>query len=124
MAQERVHARSARWVSTALLVVVALSVVLLIHLVGILLVVALLAIPPAISLMLVHRFGAVMALSTASGAAITLGGLALSWAWDLPSGPVIVLLGAALMLAVAAGKRVMRRLRRGEGRGPAISPAG
>jgi zinc transport system permease protein len=113
-----------RAAGTALLVVVALSVVLLIHLVGILLVIALLAIPPAISLMLVHRFGAVMALSTAIGAAITLGGLALSWAWDLPSGPVIVLLGAALMLAVAAGKRVMRRVRRGEGRGPAISPAG
>lgn len=101
-----------RAAGTALLVLVALSVVLLIHLVGILLVIALLAIPPAISLMLVHRFGLVMLLSTVIGAAITLGGLALSWAWDLPSGPVIVLLGAALMLAVAGGRRVFRRSRR------------
>jgi ABC-type Mn2+/Zn2+ transport system permease subunit len=58
-----------------------------------------------------------MALSTAIGAAITLGGLALSWAWDLPAGPVIVLLGAALMLAVAAGKRLLRRARRTAGVG-------
>lgn len=94
---------------TLLLVVVALSVVLLIHLVGILLVIALLAIPPAISLMLVHRFGLVMLLSTLIGAAITLGGLALSWAWDLPSGPVIVLLGAALMLAVSLLKKLSGR---------------
>lgn len=101
-----------RAAGTLLLVLVALSVVLLIHLVGILLVIALLAIPPAISLMLVHRFGLVMLLSTVIGAAITLGGLALSWAWDLPSGPVIVLLGAALMLAVAGGRRVLRRSRR------------
>jgi ABC-type Mn2+/Zn2+ transport system permease subunit len=49
-----------------------------------------------------------MLLSTVIGAAVTLGGLALSWAWDLPSGPVIVLLGAALMLAVAGGKRLAR----------------
>jgi zinc transport system permease protein len=100
-----------RAAGTTLLVVVALAVVLLIHLVGILLVIALLAIPPAISLMVVHRFGAVMLLSTVIGAAVTLGGLALSWAWDLPSGPVIVLLGAALMLAVAGGKRLARRAR-------------
>lgn len=103
-----------RAAGTLLLVVVALSVVLLINLVGILLVVALLAIPPAISLMVVHRFGAVMALSTAIGGAIAMGGLALSWAWDLPSGPVIVLLGAALMLAVGAGKQLVRRFRRAE----------
>lgn len=110
-----------RAAGTLLLVLVALSVVLLIHLVGILLVIALLAIPPAISLMLVHRFGVVMLLSTVIGAGITLGGLALSWAWDLPSGPVIVLLGAALMLAVAGARKVVRRSRRGTE--PASAPA-
>lgn len=110
-----------RAAGTLLLVLVALSVVLLIHLVGILLVIALLAIPPAISLMLVHRFGVVMLLSTLIGAAITLGGLALSWAWDLPSGPVIVLLGAALMLAVAGGRKVLRRSRRAAGSAPAAT---
>jgi zinc transport system permease protein len=95
-------------VRVVLLVVTALAVVFLIQLVGIVLVMALLTIPPLVALMLVRSFGAVMALSTLLGAAMTAGGLALSFALDLPSGPAIVLLGAAVLALVALGRRLRR----------------
>ncbi len=95
-------------VRTLVLVVTALSVVFLIQLVGIILVMALLTIPPLVSLMLVRSFGAVMLLSTLVGALMTLGGLALSYLIDVPSGPAIVLLGAAILGAAHAGRRLFR----------------
>jgi zinc transport system permease protein len=94
---------------TLLLVLIAVGLVLLIQLVGILLVLALLTIPPVISLRFARRLPTVMVLSTAVGIVMTLGGLAVSYAWDLPSGPAIVLLGAAALGAVEAGDRVWRR---------------
>jgi zinc transport system permease protein len=94
-----------RLVLTLLLVAVALSVVFLIQLVGSLLAIALLTIPPTLALRLVHGFGTVMAAASAIAAVMTLGGLALSYAFDLPSGPAIVLLGAALLAIDAAAQR-------------------
>ncbi len=91
---------------TALLVLAALAVVFLIQLVGIILVIALLTIPPVASMMLVRSFAAVLALSSALGAVMTLGGLALSYGLDVPSGPAIVLLGFAFLVAVAWTRRL------------------
>ena len=55
-----------------------------------------------------------MLLATLLGALFTSGGLALSYAPDLPAGPTMVLLAGALYLvsAVAAGLFVRRRARR------------
>ncbi len=78
----------------ALLVLVALSVVGLIQVVGIILVIALLTLPPLIALRLAHGFLAVVLLSTGLGLLMTAVGLAFSYRWNLPSGPVIVLCGA------------------------------
>lgn len=94
-----------RLATTAILLVTALSVVFLIQLVGIILVMALLTIPPVVALMLFRRFLAVVAASTALGAAMTVGGFALSYATDLPSGPAMVLLGTAVLLVVAGARR-------------------
>ena len=94
-----------RRVLTLLLVAVALSVVFLIQLVGSLLAIALLTIPPTIALRLFQGFGAVMAAASAVAAAMTLGGLAISYAFDLPSGPAIVLLGAAMLLVAGPTRR-------------------
>ncbi len=91
-----------------LMVMVALAVVLLIQLVGIILVIALLTIPPVISLMLTRSFVAVIVLSTLIGAIMTLAGLALSYVFDLPSGPTMVLLGALLMLPAYLWRRMVR----------------
>lgn len=97
-----------RLATTAILLVTALSVVFLIQLVGIILVMALLTIPPVVALMLFRRFLAVVAASTALGATMTVGGFALSYATDLPSGPAMVLLGTAVLLVVAAARRLRR----------------
>jgi zinc transport system permease protein len=94
-----------RRVVTLLLVAVALAVVFLIQLVGSLLAIALLTIPATIALRVVRGFGAVMATASAVAAAMTLGGLALSYAFDLPSGPAIVLLGTAMLLLASPGRR-------------------
>jgi zinc transport system permease protein len=94
-----------RLATTAILLLTALSVVFLIQLVGIILVMALLTIPPVVALMLFRRFLAVVAASTAIGAAMTVGGFALSYATDLPSGPAMVLLGTAVLLVVATVRR-------------------
>jgi zinc transport system permease protein len=96
-----------------LMVMVALSVVLLIQLVGIILVIALLTIPPVISLMLSRGFVSVILLSTFIGALMTLGGLVLSYVFDLPSGPTMVLLGALLMALAHLWQRAVRRDPRG-----------
>jgi ABC-type Mn2+/Zn2+ transport system permease subunit len=37
---------------------------------------------------------------------MTVGGLVLSYLWDLPSGPAIVLLGVVMLLAVRLGRWV------------------
>lgn len=98
-----------RLATTVILLLTALSVVFLIQLVGIILVMALLTIPPVVALMLFRRFLAVVAASTALGALMTVGGFALSYATDLPSGPAMVLLGTAVLLVVASIRRLARR---------------
>ena len=111
----RVQGVPVRALMALLLGLIALTVVVLIQVVGLILVVALLTIPPFVALRLFKDLGRVVACSVAVGVAITLGGLALSFLYDLPTGPAIILLGAALLLAVAGwkGARVARRARVG-----------
>jgi zinc transport system permease protein len=105
----RVQGVRTRLLLQLLLVMIALTVVILIQMVGIILVVALLTIPPVISLALWKDLRAVLLSSVAVGVAITLGGLGLSFSYDLPSGPAIVLLGVGLLLAVTG----LQKLREG-----------
>lgn len=99
-----------------LMVLVALSIVLLIRLVGILLVIALLTIPPLVALRLVKSLVQVVVVASLVGLAMTLGGLALAYRLDLPSGPAIVLLGALLLLVVRGVGAVAQARRRSGGR--------
>jgi zinc transport system permease protein len=91
-------------------VLLTLAFTVLVKLVGIILVIALLTIPPVIGLMLTRSFTKVIFLSTLIGGVMTLGGLALSYGFNLPSGPTVVLLGTVLMLLVS----LLRRLWRGK----------
>jgi zinc transport system permease protein len=102
----RVQGAPVRVLMSLLLTMIALSVVILIQVVGIILVVALLTIPPVICLMFLHDLRRVILGSVLIGVAMTLGGLALSYAYDLPSGPAIILLGAAFLAVVYAGRKV------------------
>ena len=98
-----------RLVMSLLLGMIALSVVILIQVVGIILVVALLTIPSVVSLMLWKDLRSVLLSSVLIGVGITLGGLFLSFSYDLPSGPAIILLGAVLLVGVYGIKRLPRR---------------
>lgn len=96
--------------SILLLVLVALSVVVLLQLVGIVLVIALLTIPPLVALRLVRSLAATVATAIGVGLVLTVGGLLVSYRLDLPSGPTMVLLGAgALGLAQLRRPAAVRR---------------
>lgn len=95
-----------------LLCLVALTVVILIRVVGVVLVIALLAMPAAIT----RLFGCVslrrmMAISAALGAALTVSGLWISYWLNLPSGATIILVSAAAFAAALAASRVMAAVR-------------
>ena len=77
---------------------VALTVVILIQIVGLILVIALLTLPAAIAGLYVRSLNLMMILATLFGMVFTTGGLALSYQPDLPPGPTIILLAGAFYL--------------------------
>jgi zinc transport system permease protein len=85
-----------RGVNLLLLCLVALSVVVLIKVVGVILVIALLTLPAAISKQFTTNLNRLMALSVAAGMLLTVAGLWLSYVFNLASGATIV-----IVLAVA-----------------------
>jgi zinc transport system permease protein len=88
-----------------LLCLVAVTVVVLIQVVGLILVLALLTLPAAIAAQYRSRLVPIMALAIVLGMAFTCGGLALSYAPDLPAGATIILLaGTSYLLSLGARK--------------------
>lgn len=79
-----------------LLCLIAVTVVLLIHVVGLILVIALLTLPAAIAGHYVHSLGSMMLIATVLGSVFTTGGLALSYAPNLPAGPTIILFAGSV----------------------------
>ena len=77
---------------------VALTVVILIQIVGLILVIALLTLPAAIAGQYVRSLSLMMFLAPLLGMLFTTGGLALSYQPDLPPGPTIILLAGAFYL--------------------------
>lgn len=92
-----------------LLCLIALTVVVLIRVVGIILVIALLTIPAALARQFTNGLRKMMLLAVIFSAAFTFGGLWLSFWLDLASGATIILVsGAALLVSFG-----LSRLRRG-----------
>lgn len=81
-----------------LLVLIAVTVVVLIQMVGLILVIALLTLPAAISGHYVRTLGWMMVGATLLGMLFTFAGLALSYGPDLPAGATIILLASATYL--------------------------
>jgi zinc transport system permease protein len=98
-----------RWLSTLLLLLVGAAVVVLLPVVGLLLVLALLTIPPLIGLRLCRSLPGVLSTAVVGGMVITLGGLWISYLFDAPSGPCIIVVGTALLLAVYGVTGLVRR---------------
>lgn len=74
-----------------LLCLVALSIIVLIKVIGIILVIALFTIPTAIAKQFTNKLKKLIIYSTISATVLTVAGLWLSYFFDLPSGAVIVL---------------------------------
>lgn len=96
-----------------LLCLIAVTVVLLIHVVGLILVIALLTLPAAIAGHYIHSLGGMMLAATLLGSVFTTGGLALSYGPDLPAGPTIILLAGFcyVLSALWSGSRTRRKVR-------------
>lgn len=97
-----------------LLCLVAVTVVLLIRVVGLILIIALLTLPAATALLFTHSLWSAMLVATFLGCAFTTVGLAVSYSPDLPVGPTIVLLAGVVYITSAIAKQVFtyRRTRK------------
>jgi zinc transport system permease protein len=92
---------------TLLALLVAVAVVLLVKVVGVVLAIALLTLPAATAATFTRRLVPMMAAATSLCAALTVGGLALSYAPEWPAGATIILLagGVYIMAHIAARLR-------------------
>jgi zinc transport system permease protein len=94
-----------------LLCMVAVTVVLLIQVVGLILVIALLVLPAAVAAQYVDSVGRIMVLAVFLGIIFTGGGLGLSYGPDLPAGATIILLAGGVYMVSTLGTGLRRRFR-------------
>lgn len=99
------------WFYLVLLCLTALTIVLLVRVVGIVMVIALLTLPAAIAGNFAGSVKQMMLLATVLCGIFILAGLSTSYSLDLPSGPVIIVIAAAVYLLVLVGKRFFCLLR-------------
>jgi zinc transport system permease protein len=98
-----------------LLCMIALTVVMMMRVVGLIMVIAMLTVPAAISGQFVKDMKQMMVLSCVLGILFTAVGLWLSYAWDLTSGATIILVsGSAYLLSLGGRAAVTRIWRRRE----------
>jgi zinc transport system permease protein len=92
-----------------LLCMIALTVVILLRIVGMILIIALLTIPAALARQFTYDLRKMMILAIVFGAVLTFGGLWISYVLDLASGATIVLLGGVALL-ISFGINKIRNL--------------
>ena len=85
------------------MLIMALALAIGMTIVGILLIVALLVIPPAIARPFARTPEQMAGLAALAGALSVLGGIGVSLFWDTPAGPSIVVVATALFLVSLAG---------------------
>ena len=88
---------------------IALTVVMMMRVVGLIMVIALLTMPAAISGQWVRGMKRMMALASALGVLFTTVGLALSYYLNLTSGATIIMVGGVTYLLSATAKALLRR---------------
>jgi len=100
-----------------LLCMVAVTVVSLIQVVGLILVIALFTLPAAIAGQFAGSVGAMMLVACGLGVVFGVGGLALSYTSNLPSGATIILLaGMVYLISLTAARFIRGRILRGSTR--------
>lgn len=98
---------------TLLLCMIALSIVMLIQVVGSILVIAILSIPAAIANTLCHRLASMMLVATGIGMLLTAAGTYLSYELNLPPGATIALFSALVYTAALLKKANTNRIHSG-----------
>ena len=99
------------WVEAGLMVVLSLAILATLTVIGVTLVAAMLVIPAVIARMLTDAFGRMLWLSTVIGGVCGIVGMYLSYFAGVPSGTMIVLVGAVLfviVLAITRGRGMSR----------------
>ncbi|MDD3246728.1 MAG: metal ABC transporter permease [Methanosarcina sp.] len=94
-----------------LLCIIALTIVVLIKVVGIILVIALLTIPATLSRKFTNNLKKMMFISIAFGTVISVTGIGLSYALDVPSGATIILVLSLVYGLVAFGMDILESRR-------------
>ena len=94
-----------------LLCLIALTVVILIQVVGIILVIALLTLPAASARYFARSLGQMMILASMLGAVFTTSGLIVSYGPDLPAGATIIVIAGLAYLVLTLFKGLARRFR-------------
>jgi zinc transport system permease protein len=92
-----------------LLCIIALTIVVLIKVVGIILVIALLTIPASLSRKFTHNLKHMMLISIVFGTVISVAGIGLSYLLDVPSGATIILVLSLVYGFVAVGMEILER---------------
>ena len=95
-----------------LLCMIALTVVMMMRVVGLIMVIAMLTVPAAISGQFVKDMKQMMVLSCVLGVLFTVAGLWLSYAWDLTSGATIILVSGVAYVLSLGGKAVLTSIGR------------
>ncbi len=90
-----------------LLCLVAVSVVMMMRVVGLIMVIALLTIPAAISGMFHRRLSMMMAGAVFLGMLFTTAGLSAAWRWNLTSGAAVIISAGLCYFLVLAGKKLL-----------------
>ena len=91
-------------------VMVALTIVMLVRIVGIILVISLLTIPASIGKLFSSRLSRIMILSVIWGIVLTGSGLIVSYLLDLPSGAVIILLSLFVYAILQILKKIISQM--------------
>lgn len=105
----RINGIKVSLLNIALLVIVALTITVLIKIVGVVLVLAMLTIPAAISNLFTKRLSTMMVAATIIGAVVTTFGALVSVGLDTPPGATMVITLGALFLLSILGKWIYNR---------------
>ncbi len=95
-----------------LLCLTALTIVLLVRVVGIIMVIALLTIPAAVAGQFAKRLWQMMLLAIFFCLVFSWTGLAVSYSYKLSSGPVIILIAGVAYMLILSCSRIFKKLRR------------
>lgn len=104
-----VHGVRTELMDILLMIALAVSIVLGVKILGIILVSALLILPPSIGRLVTKSFKSFVTLTIILSEIIVIGGLVVSYYLDTPSGATIILLGSVLFLLVAGLKPLITK---------------